>query len=155
MPRLASVLVLALAIAGCAARQPELGHTHVRFQPGPPRLFVPAAPEPRPVPNTGRIIGRVYDLHRRPVEGVNVIVSSPQHPEARSAITNTDGFFEIPNLPPDSYEVGFYYGEVADKREVQVAPYHMTPVVLGLPLGKGVPTCYDVQDTSYVGPCFP
>lgn len=57
------------------------------------------------VGQTGSIRGLVLDDESVPLPGVNVTVSSPSLMGTQTAVTNADGQFRIPSLPPGNYTV--------------------------------------------------
>ena len=54
---------------------------------------------------TGRIEGRIVDPDGRVLAGVTVTASSPSLQGLRTAVTEGDGLFRFPVLPPGNYEV--------------------------------------------------
>lgn len=57
------------------------------------------------VSQTGSIRGIVNDQNGEPLPGVSVMVTSPSLMGQQTAITNEEGIFRIPSLPPGVYEV--------------------------------------------------
>jgi hypothetical protein len=55
--------------------------------------------------DTGAIIGATYDEEKAPLPGVTVKLSSPQLMGVRTAITEADGSYRFPALPPGNYTV--------------------------------------------------
>jgi hypothetical protein len=54
---------------------------------------------------TGAIAGTVYDQQGAPLPGVTIILSSPKMMGTRSAISEADGSYRFPALPPGEYTV--------------------------------------------------
>ena len=54
---------------------------------------------------TGAIIGAVLDQQGAPLPGVTVTVSSPNLMGSRTVLTEADGSFRFPALPPGNYTV--------------------------------------------------
>lgn len=61
----------------------------------------------------GAIQGRVTDeATGEPLAGVTVVATSPALQGTQSEITDESGFYQLPNLPPGTYEVTFFYSEL-------------------------------------------
>jgi hypothetical protein len=82
---LASILLVSLALSGCADGEPKTG---------PPAL-APSAPE------VGRLEGVVYDGEFSPLRGVRVTLTD----HATVALTDGRGAFFINDIPPGDYVV--------------------------------------------------
>jgi hypothetical protein len=54
---------------------------------------------------TGAIVGTIMDEETTPLPGVNVSLSSPKLMGDRSTVTNTDGAYRFPALPPGTYSI--------------------------------------------------
>ena len=94
----ALTLVLSLALPSLAGAQGGA------FTPPPPPLAGPRDPG-RPEPTGTAIIrGRVTSLESgKPLRRARVMVSSPDLPSGKTASTNTDGRYEIRDLPAGRY----------------------------------------------------
>src|SRR5687767_15745285 len=56
---------------------------------------------------TGSINGRVVDSSDSVLPGVTVTISSPQMQGAQTAITNAEGNYRFPGIPPGTYTVRY------------------------------------------------
>jgi len=54
---------------------------------------------------TGAIQGNIKDNEGAPLPGVTVTLTSPNMIGTRTAVTDTDGYFRFPALPPGTYEL--------------------------------------------------
>jgi hypothetical protein len=54
---------------------------------------------------TGAIRGTITDSDKAPLPGVTVTISSPKLMGTRSAVTDAEGVFRFPALPPGTYEI--------------------------------------------------
>jgi carboxypeptidase family protein len=55
--------------------------------------------------DTGAIVGTIVDADGQPLPGVTITVSSPNLQGQRSAITDVEGQYRFPALPPGPYEI--------------------------------------------------
>ena len=93
--------ILAVLVAGAAT---PVGRHSLQAQVAapvvPPRDTAPAAR------NTGAITGRVTNLETGgPLRRVRIQITSPALPSSRSVSTNSDGRYEIRDLPPGEYSL--------------------------------------------------
>jgi len=56
---------------------------------------------------TGEVNGRVVDAQGAVVPGVTVTAKSPNTGVVRTVVTNAEGLFGLPLLPPDTYDLSF------------------------------------------------
>jgi hypothetical protein len=56
---------------------------------------------------TGEVNGRVVDAQGGVVPGVTVAAKSPNTGYVRTVVTNADGLYSLPLMPPDTYELTF------------------------------------------------
>ncbi len=97
----------------------------------------PAAPTPEePLP--ARFEGRVLDMDDDgPIEGVEVLVSSPDASVTRRAVTDADGRFGFDELPPGQYSVSLLaqdYG--AEEGTYKLASNEETSVIFRMQLER-------------------
>src|SRR5262245_17650925 len=120
---LTSALAVLLAAVVGARTVPSGGIPHRGLPPrgfrppaappsGPPPQSVPPAPAPprdvRPAPQTGTSIirGRVVAADSgRPISLATITASAPELRESRSISTNSDGRYELRNLPAGRYSL--------------------------------------------------
>src|SRR5688572_7821259 len=57
--------------------------------------------------NTGALTGRVVDTGGAPLPGVTVTISSPRLQGTRSDVTNEQGEYAFPILPPGTYRAEY------------------------------------------------
>lgn len=69
--------------------------------------------------------------------GVTIVASSPSLTGTQTAITDENGYYKLPNLPPGQYTVTFFYGDLTvERKAVNVAVGKATPVFQKLDYGK-------------------
>ena len=64
----------------------------------------------------GEIKGKVRDERGAPLGGVTVIVTSPALQGEQAELTDVDGYYVVTNLPPGTYVVRFFHGDVTTPR---------------------------------------
>jgi hypothetical protein len=68
---------------------------------------------------------------RAGVSDVTVVVTSPSLDGSASELTRADGMYLVESLPPGTYEVVFYYGEIKLRQaNVTVGEGKVTPVTI-------------------------
>jgi hypothetical protein len=76
---------------------------------------------------TGAIQGVVKDQTGYALPGVTVIASSPS--QTQTAITDDNGFYKLSELPPDDYDVEFYFADIhIDRDHIHVGIDKTVPV---------------------------
>jgi hypothetical protein len=100
MPRVVSVLLVTLASNGVAS-SPQVQQT-----PGAPATRPAAAPgrdTPRGTNETAVIKGRVMSAEGRPLRRAQVRAQAPELKGGRTASTDTEGYYELTELPAGRY----------------------------------------------------
>ena len=69
----------------------------------------------------GEITGLVTDSSAAVIQGATVTVTNKATSATRKAITNSEGFYAFPSLPPGVYELKFSPGEVPPKVAINEA----------------------------------
>ncbi len=78
---------------------------------------------------TGTITGRVAEAEGLALPGVTVTAKSPALQGTRTAVTNVNGDFVIPNLPPGEYVVAFVMSGFQNvTRNVKISSGQQTPL---------------------------
>ncbi len=78
---------------------------------------------------TGTITGRVAEAEGLALPGVTVTAKSPALQGTRTAVTNVNGDFVIPNLPPGDYVVAFVMSGFQNvTRNVKISSGQQTPL---------------------------
>ena len=78
---------------------------------------------------TGTLTGRVAETEGLPLPGVTVTAKSPSLQGTRTAVTNLNGDFVLPNLPPGDYVVSFIMsGFQSATRSMKVSAGQQSPV---------------------------
>ncbi len=78
---------------------------------------------------TGTLNGRVSEMEGLPLPGVTVTAKSPALQGTRTAVTNVNGDFVIPNLPPGDYVVTFVMSGFQNvTRNVKVSSGQQVPL---------------------------
>ncbi|MCL4807627.1 MAG: carboxypeptidase regulatory-like domain-containing protein, partial [Thermoanaerobaculia bacterium] len=91
-------------------------------------LLVAAQVEAQGLP-TGTIAGRVSESEGLALPGVTVTAKSPALQGTRTAVTNVNGDFVIPNIPPGDYVVTFVMsGFQSVTRNVKVSASQQVPL---------------------------
>ncbi len=132
-------------LAACATKAPPPVRHETAGLPSRPAICraedakQPAASTGDPVPDqtlaagTGAIQGVVRDLDNRPISDVTVVVTAPALQGSASELTHADGAYDLPDLPPGTYEVIAYYGEIKLRQgNVAVGAAKVTSVILRL-----------------------
>src|SRR5262245_43013187 len=105
-----------------------------------------AAPATAQNSTTGAIAGVVTDTAGKTLEGVAVIVTSPALQGQQTAFTGGDGSYKITNLPPGTYLVAFYYGELQVRRmNIPVSTNKTTSVFQKIDPNQAAGTKIDVE----------
>ena len=78
---------------------------------------------------TGTVSGRVLEVEGLALPGVTVTAKSPALQGTRTAVTNVNGDYVFPNLPPGDYVVSFVMsGFQSATRNVKISAGQQTPV---------------------------
>ncbi|MFN7990328.1 MAG: TonB-dependent receptor [Thermoanaerobaculia bacterium] len=78
---------------------------------------------------TGTLNGRVQETEGLPLPGVTVTAKSPALQGTRTAVTNVNGDFVLPNLPPGEYVISFVMsGFQSVTRNIKVSSGQQTPM---------------------------
>jgi Carboxypeptidase regulatory-like domain len=85
---------------------------------------------PGPTATTGVVRGQISDTQTgEKLPGVTVVATSPSLQGSQTAITDENGFYSIPDLPPGQYTVTMYYADVQVQRAgIAVGANKVTPV---------------------------
>lgn len=66
-----------------------------------------------------------------PLSDVTIVATSPSLQDSALELTDMDGSYAFEHLPPGTYEVVFYYGELQERRgNVDVRVDQVTPVAV-------------------------
>lgn len=99
---------------------------------------------------TAQISGTVTDDNKAAVPGATVTITSTKTGFTRSATTNSDGYYVIPNVQPSTYEVSVKSGNFKEfkvVREISVA----ADVTVNATLSVTVAAVVDVTGSTSVG----
>ncbi len=79
------------------------------------------------VKNPGIVRGAVTDERTgEKLAGVTIVANSPQNNVTATVITDENGLYNLENLPPGSYSLDFYYGDVNVSKKISVAAGKVT-----------------------------
>ena len=83
--------------------------------------------------------------------GVTVVATSPALQGTQSAISEANGFYKITNLPPGTYVVTFYYGNITQKRtSILVNANKVTPVFAKLDTNLAAGEVIEIKGTPNI-----